>query len=239
MRALIQSILVVSLCLVPVASGISQGLPDPSGHWEGTLQVPGTEMKVEVDLRKNGTGAFEGTFGQPLQSIKGLPLSTVTVEGKRVRFVVRGGEAPATFDGVLSDDGTSITGTVEQGGHTIPFTLTRNGDARIAPPPVNGPIGKELEGSWNGALEGNGRSLRVVLTMTNHPNGIATGTIMSPDASGIEIPIAMTQKGSSVTIGVPSIGASFVGTLNPEGTELAGQWTQGPVTGPLTFQRSK
>ena len=92
MRALIQSILVGSLGLVLTASGITQALPDPSGHWEGTLQVPGTEMKVEVDLRKNGTGAFEGTFGQPLQGIKGLPLSTVTVEDKRVRFVVRAGE---------------------------------------------------------------------------------------------------------------------------------------------------
>jgi hypothetical protein len=239
MRALIRSLAAVFLLLVLASPGSAQRQPKPSGHWEGTIQVPGMEMVVEVDLQSSGMAAFSGTFGQPVQGIKGLPLSTVVVEGKNVRFVVRGGDAPATFDGVLSDDGTSISGKVEQGGHTVPFTLTRSGDARIAPPPVNAPIGKELEGSWAGTIEGSGRSMRVVLTMTNQPNGTATGTIMSPDGSGIEIPIAMTQKGSSVTIGVTSVGASFVGTLNPEGTELTGQWTQGPVTAPLTFQRSK
>ena len=239
MRALIRSVMAVSLVVVLTSRGDAQSLTDPSGHWEGTVQIPGMEMTIEVDLKTNGKAAFAGTFGQPVQGIKGLPLSTVVVEGKSVRFVVRGGEAPATFQGLLSDDGTSMTGQVEQGGQSVPFKLTRNGEARIAPPPVNGPIGKELEGSWNGAIEAGGRSLRLLLTMTNQTDGTATGTIMSPDGSGIEIPIAIAQKGLSVTLGVPSIGASFVGTLNPEGTELAGQWTQGPVTSPLTFNRSK
>jgi hypothetical protein len=197
------------------------------------------ELAVEIDLQAKREGGFAGTFGQPAQGVKGFPLSTVAVDGKQVRFVVRSGEAPATFDGILSDDGTSITGNVEQGGQAVRFTLTRNGEARIAPLPVNGPIGKELEGAWNGTIEGDGRSMRLVLTMRNQPDGKATGTIMSPDGSGVEIPIAITQKGSNVTVGVPSVAASFTGMLNAGGTELAGTWSQGPVTSPLTFHRSK
>ena len=237
MRALTRTIVAVSLLVVLTPRGDAQSLPSAAGHWEGAVQIPEMELAVEIDLKANGA-VYAGTFSQPVQGVKGLPLSTVVVEGKNVRFVVRAGQAPATFQGLLSDDGTSMSGQVEQGGQSVPFKLTRNGDARIAPGPVNGPIAKELEGSWNGAIEADGRSMRLVLKMANQTDG-AIGTIMSPDGSGVEIPIAITQKGLSVTIGVPSIAASFAGTLNPEGTELAGQWTQGPVTAPLTFQRSK
>lgn len=237
MRALTRTIVAVSLLVVLTSRGDAQSLPSAAGHWEGAVQIPEMELAVEIDLKANGA-VYAGTFSQPVQGVKGLPLSTVVVEGKNVRFVVRAGQAPATFQGLLSDDGTSMSGQVEQGGQSVPFKLTRNGDARIAPVPVNGPIAKELEGSWNGAIEVEGRSMRLVLKMANQTDG-AIGTIMSPDGSGVEIPIAITQKGLSVTIGVPSIAASFAGTLNPEGTELAGQWTQGPVTAPLTFQRSK
>ena len=80
--------------------------------------------------------------------------------------------------------------------------------------------------------------MRLVLKMANQPDGTATGTIVSLDGSGVEIPIAMTQKASNVTIDVASVGASYVGVLNAAGTELAGTWTQGPATLPLTFKRA-
>ena len=57
-------------------------------------------MDVEIDLKANGA-VYAGTFSQPVQGIKGLPLSTVVVEGKNVRFVVRAGQAPATFQGLF------------------------------------------------------------------------------------------------------------------------------------------
>jgi hypothetical protein len=49
----------------------------------------------------------------------------------------------------------------------------------------------------------------------------------------------MMQKAASVTIDVASVGASFVGVLNAAGTELAGTWTQGPLSLPLTLRRAK
>jgi uncharacterized protein len=210
---------------------------DPSGHWEGAIQIPNMEMKIEIDLTKNGKGELAGTFGQPAQAVKGLPLSTVSVEGRSVRFVFRGGDGPATFEGVLADDGQSIAGKVNQGTYTLPFTLARTGDARIAVPPKSAPIARELEGTWNATLEADGRQMRLVVKMANQPDGTASGTIMSPDGSGIEIPIAITQKGSSLTIDVTQVGSGYVGVLNEAGTELVGTYTQGSVTAPLTFKR--
>jgi hypothetical protein len=79
--------------------------------------------------------------------------------------------------------------------------------------------------------------MRIVVTMANQADGTSTGTIVSPDGSGVEIPIAMTEKGESLRIDVVSVGASFVGTLSSAGTEIAGTWTQGPSSLPLTLRR--
>ncbi len=48
----------------------------------------------------------------------------------------------------------------------------------------------------------------------------------------------MTQKGSSLTVDVSSVGATFAGVLNTAGTELAGTWTQGPSAFALTLKRA-
>ena len=104
--------------------------------------------------------------------------------------------------------------------------------------PKSAAIGTELEGSWNGTLEADGGQMRLIVKMANQPDGTAAGTVVSPDGSGIEIPIAMTQKGSNVTIEVTSVGASFAGVLNDTRTEITGTWTQGPNTLPLTLRHA-
>jgi hypothetical protein len=239
MRALARTLMLAVLVFVLATSLPAQTPVDPSGHWEGTVQVPDMELKIEVDLAKNSKGQLAGTFAQPAQGVKGLPLSTVAVEGRSVRFVIKAGPEVSTFSGTLSDDGKSLSGEVTQGGQSLPFSLTRTGDARIAPVPKSPPIGKELVGTWNGTLDAEGRQIRLVLKMANQPDGTATGTIVSLDGSGVEIPIAIAHKASNVTIDVPSVGIKYVGVLNAAGTELVGTWTQGPGELPLTFRRAK
>jgi hypothetical protein len=237
MRPFTHLLAIAALLLLP-APLLAQPAVDPSGHWEGTIQPqPNTEVKVEIDLARNGKGELAGTFGQPTQGVKGLPLSTVAVEARSVRFVVKGGPDAATFGGVLSADGRSISGDVNQAGYSIPFTLTRTGDARIAPVPKSAAIGKELEGTWHGTLDVNGQQMRLIVKMANQPDGTAAGTIVSPDGSGVEVPIAMTQKGSILTIDVTSVGATYSGVLNATGTELTGTWTQQSSALPLTLRK--
>ena len=156
MRSLRRTLLLGVLLLTPGSLAQAQVAADPSGHWEGTLKVPQMELRVEIDLARDNQGVFAGTFSQPAQGVKGLPLSSVTVEASAVRFVVKGGPEPATFDGALSADATSISGTVTQSGFTIPMNLSRTGDARIVRVPKSAPIAKELEGTWNGTLDVNG-----------------------------------------------------------------------------------
>src|ERR1700730_14802219 len=108
MRLFTRMLPLAALLLLPAPSVLAQTDVDPSGHWEGTVHMPEKEMKIEIDLAKNSKGNLAGTFGQPAQSVKGLPLPTVAVEGRSVRFVVKGDAEPSTFKGVLSADGKSI-----------------------------------------------------------------------------------------------------------------------------------
>ena len=213
---------------------------DPSGHWDGVVLAPNMEVKIEVDLARNSNGEFTGTFGQPAQQIKGFPLLSVRVEGQAATIQVKIGSEGGTFKGTIVADGQSMTGDYVGIGdaYTLPFKLVRTGDARIAPAPKSPPIGKQLEGTWTGALDTPQGKVGLVLTMMNHADGTATGTIAGPDGSGVALPIAITPRESSMTIEIPAVSASYVGVLRAERTELAGTWTQQQATLPLTLRRA-
>src|SRR6476620_12627958 len=135
MPSLRRTLLLGVLLLTPGSLAQAQVAADPSGHWEGTLKVPQMELKVEIDLARDSRGVFAGTFGQPAQGVKGLPLSSVTVEASAVRFVVKGGPEPATFDGALSADGTSSSATAAQRGDSNTVSRMPARDGRIGRAP--------------------------------------------------------------------------------------------------------
>ena len=218
----------------------AQPVVDPSGHWEGIIQAPDVRVSVAIDLTRKANGEIAGTFTEPERGIKGLPLSKITLAGQSLEMLLRPGQGGGTFKATLSTDNSSMSGefTMAEGGYVLPFSLSRTGEARIAPAPRSPAIDKELTGVWNGAVDVSGKSLRIVVTMTNHPDGTATGTIVSPDGSEVEIPIAMTQRAEQLKIEVPSVGASINGTLNGNKTELTGTWTQGAATLSIVLRRS-
>lgn len=231
-----RTLIVAASLLLSVPFLRAQAPGDPSGHWEGSVQIQGTDVSIEVDLAKNAKGELAGTLGTPAQHVKGLPLMKVAVEGTSVSFHARRDQ---TFDGVLSADGKSISGDYTINGFSLPFNLTRTGDARMEAPAKSGPIGQELEGIWNGTLGDNGTTLRLVLTMSNQPDGTATGSIVNLDEGGLEIPIAaITQKASSLTLDLKVVGGSYSGSVNANGTELVGTYSQGALVAPLTFRRA-
>jgi hypothetical protein len=233
MRPLTRPLLIAALLLGPAPALRAQTAVDPSGHWEGSIQIPDRELIVEVDLGKNARGELSGTIGNPAEHVSGIPLRTVTVDGRSLSFNARRDQP---FTGTLSADGKSMSGDATVSGYDLPFSLSRKGDARITAPPRSAAIGKELEGRWNGTLDANGTSFRFVLALANQPDGTSTASLISLDEGELEVPLAITQQTSSVTL-VGVLG-SFAGALNTEGTELAGTLTEGPASLPLTFLRA-
>jgi hypothetical protein len=233
--------LLAALLLLPPSPLLAQAAVDPSGHWEGAVYAPNMVVNIEIDLAKNANGELAGTFGQPAQQVRGLPFSKIATEGSAVTLQLRAGTGGGTFTGTVMSDGRTMSGdfVTAEGGYSVPFSLARTGDARTAPAPKSRPIGRELEGTWNGTLDVDGGQMRLVVKMANQPDGTAIGTIVSPDGSGVEIPIAMAQSASRVTVDVPSVGASFVGVLNVAATEMVGTWTQATTTLALTLRRGQ
>src|SRR4029079_299035 len=77
----------------------AQTAADPSGHWQGSLQIPGAVVTFEVDLSKGSDGEFTGTTVQAAKGIKGLPLRSVAVAGAAITFDARRDQQ---FRGVMS-----------------------------------------------------------------------------------------------------------------------------------------
>ena len=228
--------LTASPLLVALFLSLGQPAAGPSGHWEGAIQVPGPELKIEIDLAPRGE-KWEGTIAIPAQGLKGFPLSAITVQGDSVSFEMHGVPGEPHFNGTLSKDAKSLAGQFSQGGGTIPFAVTRTGDAKFEPLPKSTPITKDLEGSWEGSLDANGTILRLLVKLSNGPDGAAKGTMISLDQGGAEIPIAaVVQTGSHLTLVVQVIAGTYEGDYKDG--QLTGTWKQGPGTLPLVFKRA-
>ena len=229
--------LAVVAALIVSGVAFAQTAAPASGHWEGVIQVPGQELKVEIDLAQTG-GKWGGTIAIPAQGMKGFPLSDIAVTGDAVGFVLKGIPGHPAFSGKVSKDGKTFAGDFTQGGATMPFSLTRTGDARMEPPPKSTPVTKELEGSWEGALNADGTTLRLVLKLVNQGDSGATGTLISVDQGNAEIPLgAVSQTGSKLKVLVPAVMGTYEGELKDG--QLTGTWTQGPRSLPLTLTRAK
>jgi hypothetical protein len=233
------AVVVAALAALIVPSAVTFGQPavGPSGHWEGTLQVPGQELKIEIDLAQAGD-KWDGQISIPAQGMKAFPLSAITVQGDTVSFALKGLPGEPQFTGTLSKDAKALSGDFKQGGGTIPFAVTRTGEARIERAPASTPVTKELEGSWEGPLDVDGTTLRLILKFSNQPNGPATGTLVSVDQGGAELPIAtIVQTGMHLRAVVLAVSGTFERDLKDG--QLSGTWTQGPRSFPLVLKRTR
>jgi hypothetical protein len=215
---------------------------DPSGHWEGLLHAPGVDVRIEVDLWKDTQGKLSGTFNNLTRNVRGFPLSNVTADGTAVAFAIKA-DGGGAFAATLSADARSMKGQFTTRGVDgqplqLPFDLTRTGDAKIEVTPKTGAVSKELEGAWSGTLDVDGQSRRIALDIRNHGDGTSSCKIVTND--GVEIGVThIEQKGSTVALDVQTIGGAYAGTVNAEGTELAGTWKQGAFVAPLNFRRGE
>ena len=227
----------VAFFLMAVLPGAApaESTTGPAGHWEGTIEVPGQPLAIQVDSVSRTAGTWEGFITIPAQGVKHFPLAAVTARDGAVGFVMKGVPGDPTFRGTLSKDGRTVSGDYSQGGVTLPFTLAWKGDAVLEPAAKSTPITADVAGTWEGTLDVNGTSLRLVTTLTNHEDG-ATGTLVSVDQGGVEIPIAtIVQAAGHVTLTVSAVGAQDQGDL--KNGQLVGTWKQGPGSHPLVFKR--
>ena len=64
-------------------------------------------------------------MASPEQSLKDIPLSTITYKDGRAHFEARG--LAASYDGVSFNQSTSMTGMWHQAGQTLPLNFRKTG----------------------------------------------------------------------------------------------------------------
>jgi hypothetical protein len=210
---------------------------DFSGHWEGTVDAPNGPTRLALDLAKNAKGVWVASLGVPERKITGLRVTDISVAGTEVRFAAPDLPGSPTFELTLADG--KLKGALLVQALSLALEMQRTGDAKVDIAQPIPAVSKELEGDWEGTISvPNGPTLPVIIHFKNQADQTVEASLDSPSQGAHGIPIrGVAQKGAVVEFAVQAVGGSYKGTLNKEGTEMAGEWTQGPA--PLTLNLKK
>ncbi len=118
-------------------------VPSPVGAWTGSIQIPGMELGIHVELTK--AEGWSGRISIPVQGLKDFALAEVLVEGGSVAFRMPGIPGDPAFKGRLEADG-ALRGTFTQSGQSFPFKLQREGSTSAIkdPAPTTSIQGRDL-----------------------------------------------------------------------------------------------
>jgi hypothetical protein len=95
-----------------------------------------------------------------------------------------------------------------------------------------------VQGNWTGILDEGAVKLRMTFKIGKSADGVLSGTLYSLDQDPTDLSVSVIrQSDANVEFELPQIGASYRGTLNSDGAELAGTWQQDASAMSLTFRR--
>ncbi|MGZ5019868.1 MAG: hypothetical protein ACXWAV_05535 [Chthoniobacterales bacterium] len=212
-----------------------------AGRWEGSAQIPGREMKLIVDLARDG-GAWSGSIIIPGFGLKGAPLKDVTLNGSDLSFAIGGALGgpniePPKFTARLDASG-KLSGEMLQAGNKAPFKLEKVGPAQVEPTPHSTSIAKDFEGEWKGEYELLGYPRKVTLKLSNRGAEGASADFLIVGKKENHLPVDLvTQEGNFLTINSHATGLSYEGRLKND--QIEGTLMQGPLEIALTLKRSK
>ena len=103
------------------------------------------------------------------------------------------------------------------------------------------PLGRaqvQIAGDWQGTLNAGGAQLRLVLHITAGKDGAFAATLDSVDQGAMAIPVTSVKlKGSKLSLTVDAVHGTYEGTVNKDGSEIDGTWSQGQSL-ELNFKRA-
>jgi uncharacterized protein (TIGR03435 family) len=126
-----------------------QHSPDPTGTWQGTL--PGERpLRFVLKISKTDDGKLKALFYSIDRSGQALPATEISNQGAKLDFAL--GSINASFKGVVSQDGNSITGRWTQSTEQKALRFERASEqtawAIPAPPTRHEPKPKDSGGSY-------------------------------------------------------------------------------------------
>jgi pimeloyl-ACP methyl ester carboxylesterase len=89
---------------------------DISGDWQGTLKAGPRELRTILEVRKGDSGEWKAvllSIDQSPDRGAGMATTSFSLDGSHIKFAIS--QIHGSYDGTLSADGTTITGTFTQG----------------------------------------------------------------------------------------------------------------------------
>ncbi len=129
---------------------------DIDGAWLGTLDVGATKLRIVFHIVNTEHGLM-ATMDSPDQGAKGLPVTAITRNGSSLKLEMK--VLVAVFEGNISPDLKTMTGTFTQNGASFPLLLSRVKDlTQLERPRPQNPKKpypyKEEEVAYNNKVQG-------------------------------------------------------------------------------------
>ena len=237
------ALLILTSTLICAATARAEDL---SGRWEGSIQIPGRDVDLVVDLDQvSGPSGKEwaGSIIIPGLGVKGAQLLELAVKGSGISATIEGAlgserTGKAKLNGNLSGPG-ELSGDFLQAGNSAPFRLRKTGPAQVEMPPQSTPVSKALEGTWRGDYEMLGYPRHVTLTLSNPAADHAAARFVIVGKRTTNVPVDLVREEYGLlTIEAHELGITYEGRLRKEGPELNGTFSLGPVEIPLVLKRT-
>jgi hypothetical protein len=222
------------------ATAVSGGASEPNSalaaRWEGAAQIPGTELRMVIDLAQNSEGNWIGSAIIPGRGVKGMALTDIAVNNSEVAFVIKGVLGNPKLKGHLDEKG-ALTGEFQEAGNSAPFVLEKTGPPQVEPPRRSTTVRKELEGVWQGEFALPGRTVYVQVTLANQVGGPATAKCHVKGKNEFDLPVEfVTDEDNLITLESPSIGFLYQGWFHRDSNEIGGEFQLGPYDDPLVLR---
>ncbi len=114
-----------SFCVV--SNGLADAMQIPNtpkitGQWQGALKTPDGQLRIVIEISSD-LDKLKANFYSIDQRSPAIPAGTVTWDGSTLRMML----APlnGNYEGKMSADGNSISGTLSGGRQTTPLNLAR------------------------------------------------------------------------------------------------------------------
>lgn len=96
----------------------AQAASDLSGVWQGAIMTPAGRSELTLTIDADGQAVLDN----PAMGLSAVPVEGPTLADGEVRFAVP--SAGARFEGRLSEDRKTLTGSLIAGRLTVPLVLT-------------------------------------------------------------------------------------------------------------------
>lgn len=214
------------------------------GHWEGSVQIPGSTFNLILDLDQSAGKDWAGSIIIPGLGVKGAPLTELAITDSEVSGTIKGALAGprtgnTTFKVSLTSDG-QLQGELLQAGNSAPLLLRKTGPPQVELPRKSTIVGKDFVGEWKGDYEMDGYPRHVTLNLANKEANAASAdlTVVGKRTNKPAVDLVMEENGF-LTIQAHDFGITYEGRISKELDAIKGTFTLGPFELPLTLRRTQ